>query len=227
MATDTGTKHHQIFRRSLQQCIRTDHNRANSRVLHVQARRHVRRGAASSQGQLPPYGTNKHKKTCKSMSSEKQVKFAQMLHSLAARRHLCGWLWGGHFGSSEVAGANRDTQRTRLAWRPGAKAAGAKAAAEAIDKSRTTLDLNILLSTAMHHQQSATFFCPVALNRRGVQAGTRALVRHTLAQSAITWRGRSTFISAAEGKKNAGTAAKKKGETARKYTRKHHHAHSL
>ena len=212
MATDTGTKHHQIFRRSLQQCIRTDHNRANSRVLHVQARRHVRRGAASSQGQLPPYGTNKHKKTCKSMSSEKQETFAQMLHSLAAAASSVRLAQGGgHIGSSEVARAKRDTERTRLAWRPGAKAAGAKAAAEAIDKSRTTLDLNILLSTAMHHQQSATFFCPVALNRRGVQAGTRALVRHTLAQSAITWRGRSTFITtAARGKKMAGTAQKKR-----------------
>ena len=166
------------------------------------------------------------------MSREKQVKFAQMLHSLAARRHLCGWLGGGgtlvpnwqvglqvgpsqnrafQVGSSEVAGANRDTERTRLAWRPGAKAAGAKAAAEAIDKSRTTLDLNILLSTAMHHQQSATFFCPVALNRRGVQAGTRALVRHTLAQSAITWRGRSTFITSATGDKFCWDGAKKKG----------------
>ena len=66
----------------------------------------------------------------------------------------------------------------------------------------------------MHHQQSATFFCPVALNRRGVQAGTRALVRHTLAQSAITWRGRSTFITSATGDKFCWDGAKKKGETA-------------
>ena len=146
------------------------------------------------------------------MSSEKQETFAQMLHSLAAAASSVRLAQGGgHIGSSEVARAKRDTERTRLAWRPGAKAAGAKAAAEAIDKSRTTLDLNILLSTAMHHQQSATFFCPVALNRRGVQAGTRALVRHTLAQSAITWRGRSTFITtAARGKKMAGTAQKKR-----------------
>merc|ERR1719163_895960 len=40
----------------------------------------------------------------------------------------------------------RAARGSRLAWRPGAKAAGAKAAAEAIDKSRTTLDLNILLA---------------------------------------------------------------------------------
>ena len=36
-----------------------------------------------------------------------------------------------------------------------------------------------------------------------MQAGTRALVRHTLAQSAITWRGRSTFITTAQTKKMA------------------------